>query len=273
MPQNSNAMRYCGLYLLALVLFGCRYSNQHNDETLSFAPQSDLIYQYSIMDALLAGVFDGNLRFGELRKKGDFGIGAFNRLDGEMLMIDGKVYKMRFNGEIKEVTDNDSTSLAFVKFFKADTSLTITGKNISYEQLKAKLDSILNRNNLYAIKLRGKFSNIDARSVAPSEKPYPELSAHIAKGGQTDFQFKDVQGVCVGFSLPAYMARVNVPGYHVHFISDGHDRGGHVFEFSTDSLYIEIDKAEGYTAEINTNQEFNTANLNADRQDQLKKVE
>lgn len=233
----------------------------------------DFIYQYSVMDALLAGSYDGNLNFGELKKRGDFGIGTFNRLDGELLVLDGKVHKIRHNGDIDQVADADTASLAVVKFFKADTTFTLTGKDVTYAQLLEKLNTTLNSNSLYAIRVTGNFKTMKARSVKPASKPYMELSAYLEKGGQQLFDFTDAKGVCAGFLLPAYTARTNVPGIHLHFISDERKNGGHVFDFTTDELKVEIDEARGLIVERNSHQLFDHADLQQDRKKQLEAVE
>ena len=44
----------------------------------------DEVYQTSTMGALLAGVYEGNVTIRELLRHGDFGLGTFNALDGEM---------------------------------------------------------------------------------------------------------------------------------------------------------------------------------------------
>lgn len=46
------------------------------------------IFQLSTINALLEGVFDGNMSYGQLKQHGDFGIGTFNGLDGEMIAFD-----------------------------------------------------------------------------------------------------------------------------------------------------------------------------------------
>ena len=43
------------------------------------------IFQTSTMAALLDGVYEGNVSIRELLRHGDFGLGTFNILDGEML--------------------------------------------------------------------------------------------------------------------------------------------------------------------------------------------
>lgn len=234
---------------------------------------NDFVYQYSIMDALQAGVYDGNMTFGELRKKGNFGIGTFNGLDGEMIMLDDKVYKMRYDGSILPVPDKDSTPLAFVKYFKADTSFTITGNRLSYADIQSKILAVLNKNEMYAIKLKGTFTTMRGRSVIPPKRPYPELAEHIKNGGQSNFNFNSITGTCVGFLMPGYMARANIAGYHVHFINDSLTRGGHIFDFTTDKLTIEIDHIQGTTIELNTHPDFDKTDFSKDRVKDIKKIE
>ena len=52
-------------------------------------PRRQTVFQCSLMSALLAGVYDGELTVRELLQHGDFGLGTFNSLDGEMIIVDG----------------------------------------------------------------------------------------------------------------------------------------------------------------------------------------
>ncbi len=56
--------------------------------------KEDGLFQIFTIDALLSGVYDGSFSCGSLLKQGDLGIGTFNALDGEMLIMDGKVYQI-----------------------------------------------------------------------------------------------------------------------------------------------------------------------------------
>lgn len=224
------------------------------------------------MDALLAGVYDGNLTFSELKTKGDFGIGGFNHLDGELLINEGKVYRIRYNGRVQEVADADSTSIAFVKFFNPDTSFTISGRTATFEQVQQQLSRQLNANGMYAIRLKGAFTSMHTRAPEPAKKPYPPLDQHL-KTKQHDFRLVNTSGVCVGFLLPAYAGRTNVPGYHFHYLADDHQSGGHVFDFTTNQLTVEVDYVKGFSVEMNTNPAFGKADLQKNRQEELEKVE
>ncbi|MFC5408521.1 acetolactate decarboxylase [Larkinella bovis] len=234
--------------------------------------KSDFMYQYSIIDALLGGVFDGNLTLGQLKTKGDFGIGTFNRVDGELIVDQGKVYKVRYDGSIQEVPDHDSTSIAFVKFFKADSSFTLRDSTITLDQLEQQLMATLPANELYAIRMKGRFSKLTARAPGAARKPYPSLKDHLAKH-QYLFNLSNTSGVVIGFLLPGYLAKVNVPGFHFHYLADDHKSGGHIFDFTTNELTVEIDKIQGYTVELNTVADFDKVGLDKDRQEELRKIE
>ena len=60
------------------------------------APQRPIheVYQSSTINALLEGVYDGDMTYGQLRRHGDFGIGTFNALDGEMIGFDGRFWQI-----------------------------------------------------------------------------------------------------------------------------------------------------------------------------------
>jgi|JI9StandDraft_1071089.scaffolds.fasta_scaffold498374_2 acetolactate decarboxylase len=47
------------------------------------------LFQVSTYQALLEGVYDGTTMYRELFNKGDFGLGTFNDIDGEMVALEG----------------------------------------------------------------------------------------------------------------------------------------------------------------------------------------
>ncbi|MCF2505161.1 acetolactate decarboxylase [Dyadobacter sp. CY107] len=262
------------LSILSASIFSIFLISCHSARMPVSGPNSDkdFMYQYSIIDALMAGVFDGNLRVGDLKPRGDFGVGTFNKVDGELIMLKGKVYKMSADGSVKEVSDSDSTSAAFVKFFKADTTIYFNEPNLSYEKLQEYLVEKLNANTIYAIKITGSFSSMTTRAASPAKPPYTTLTAHLGEH-QKLFNYNNTTGTCVGFLLPPYLARTNVPGFHLHYLADDLKAGGHIFKFNTNSVAVEIDFAKGFTIENNTNAEFLNVNLKPDRGAELKKIE
>ena len=259
-----------------IILISCKSVHKSNNFSKNkgkfSSPETDFLYQYSIIDALMAGVFDGDLTIGKLKTKGDFGIGTFNKVDGELVMHEGKVYKITYDGSVQETPDSDSTSAAFVKFFKADTVIYMSGKTLTYEKVQEHLLKNLNENGIYALRIKGNFSSMTTRAARPAKPPYKTLSEHL-KVNQAVFNLKNTSGICSGFLLPPYLARTNVPGFHLHYISGSLKEGGHVFNFLTDSVAIEVDIAKGFVIENNTNEEFKRVNLKPDRGVELKKID
>lgn len=252
------------------VLTSCA-SNKKNNATHASA-HNDFMYQYSIIDALLAGAFDGDLTIGELRKKGDFGIGTFNRVDGELLMDKGICYRTKYDGTVEVVADADSTSAAFIKYFHTDTSWVMDGNAFSFADFQKKMVAWMNPNSMYAIRVKGQFATMTTRAEYAAEKPYTSLSDHL-KTKQVVFNLKNTEGIGVGFWLPAYLARTNVPGFHFHYLATDKKSGGHIFDFTSNKIIIEVDEIKGFTIEANTNPDFKKVNLQADRSVELKKIE
>jgi len=80
--------------------------------------QAGELYQTSLISALIAGLYEGEMTYGEIRKHGDFGLGAFNDLDGEMVGFDGTFYQLRSDGSARPVAVDQKTRFAVVTFFQ-----------------------------------------------------------------------------------------------------------------------------------------------------------
>jgi acetolactate decarboxylase len=166
-----------------------------------------LLFQTSTLQALMDGVYDGNLTFQELARHGDFAIGTFNGLDGEMIGLDGTFYQVRADGRVLPVPGAMKTQFAEATFFKADKTHLIE-KPLTYQQLTEYITALLpSPNLLYAIKIEGFFPHAKTRSVPRQHRPYPPL-VKVAKQ-QAVFEFARVKGTIVAFRYPAYLASVN----------------------------------------------------------------
>lgn len=254
---------YCLLFVL---LAGCCGSKVSNTK-----PQQKQLYQYGVIDGLLAGAFDGNLTIGELKKHGDFGIGTFNRADGELIAYNNDVYRVRYNGDVIKVPDTDSTPFAVTTSFIADTSFEINAA-VSYDSLQAYIKKACNANSMYAIKITGSFDSITARAIAPGVKPYPTLK-QLVESSQRLFYFNKIQATCIGFITPDYLSRVNIPGSHLHFLSEDFKHGGHVFAFKINHVTVHIMELTTMIVESNMNESFMQLIKRKDRSEELKKIE
>ncbi len=251
------------LVVISLVLSFSACSSLHENR--------DVLYQTSTINALLEGVYDGDITFHTVKEHGDFGLGTFHALDGEMIALDGHFYQIKSDGRAYPVDASMKTPFAVATFFEPDQTASINNQ-LDFKDLEGHLDSILPTENIfYAIKLEGTFSYIKARSVPKQNKPYPPL-AEAAKH-QKIFEFHDVKGVIVGFRLPQYMKGINVPGYHLHFITDDRKAGGHLLACKIKNVHVEIDYMNDFYMVLPEKDAFYNVNLAKDKQHQLNKIE
>jgi len=135
----------------------------------------ETIVQVSTIDAILAAVYDGVMEVGSLLKCGDFGIGTSDRLDGEMVILGGKVYQIKADGVAYSVADDVKTPFATLTYFDDDRVEKLPA-DINFSQLTQLLGEKMPTSNIvYAIKIEGDFSYMKTRSVPVQNKPYVPL--------------------------------------------------------------------------------------------------
>jgi acetolactate decarboxylase len=231
----------------------------------------DVLSQVSTIDALLAGLYDGVLPLAELKRLGNFGLGTFDRLDGEMVVLDGTCFQIRADGKVFTVADSVATPFAAVTFFEADQTLWLDS-SLDLPAVESLIDRQLPTGNIfYGIRITGRFHSVKTRSVPAQTRPYPPLTAVV--NSQPVFVSKDVRGTLVGLRCPAFVKGINVPGYHLHFLSDDRSFGGHVLEATVASAAIAIDHTTEYRLILPQDSAFYRVRLDADRSSQLQKVE
>lgn len=258
----------CCLLFISVLSSGCIATEKEPAER-EYA--NDVIYQISTISALLEGMYEGDLTMGELKEHGDLGLGTFNDLDGEMVLLDGIAYQVKADGIAYRAENSMKTPFAAVTKFESDINETIW-QEMNNTELTAYMATLMpSRNLMYAIKIEGNFSYMKTRSVPAQEKPYPRL-ADVTKE-QPIFEFDNVSGTIVGFWLPEYIENVNVPGYHLHFITNEKDAGGHVLEYAMRSGDVHIDVTDGFFMQCPATEGFLNVDLSGERIEEITQVE
>jgi acetolactate decarboxylase len=230
------------------------------------------LYQSSTMGALLDGVYDGDVTIAEILRHGDFGLGTFNHLDGEMVILDGICYHLRADGSAVVAVATERTPFAAVTRFRTDHTLVIR-EPTNRADLSARIDDLIDSQNLmYAIKIRGRFSEIITRTVMAQTAPYPPLIK--ATEGQTEARCTDVAGTLAGFRLPDYDQGISVAGYHLHFMDDNRSQGGHALDFQITSGDVRICTLSELHLSLPRTPDFLAAKLaTADSAEQIRQTE
>ncbi|GAA5224714.1 hypothetical protein GCM10025777_53450 [Membranihabitans marinus] len=230
------------------------------------------LYNYGVIDALIGGLYRGSLPIKELKLKGDFGIGAPDMIDGELIVVNGIAYQTKVNGETVELSDDHLTSFASVTFFKSDTGFIETSRTDKTAILESIENELLSKNQMYAIKISGHFDFVKTRAFPPVEKePFPKLSDILHH--QTFFNHQNTDGSLIGFLLPNYLNGINAGGFHFHYLSDDKELGGHMLDFKGENLKIEIAQLKSFELVTPNNEDFQNFDFVKKENESLRKVE
>lgn len=258
---------------LASVLLAGLLTSSVSYATTSVAERESL-NQIALLQSLAQGYFGGTVKVRDMRSLGDIGIGTFEGLNGEMIMLDGTVYQALGDGRVIVADDKTAVPYGTVTYFDDDVALELRDvKNKdSFEKILNDEVKKCGENSFYMIKLHTVFSSVLFRSEYGSQKPYPTL-VEALKGKQTEFTAKNIKGTLVGLYCPNYMGGLNTPGWHFHFISDDKKQGGHILELSLKQGTVLFDKTDKFTMILHEDPEFHQMNLAKDMSKDIKSAE
>jgi acetolactate decarboxylase len=216
------------------------------------------LYQTSLMSALMAGIYEGEATYGEIRKHGDFGLGTFNDLDGEMVGFDGTFYQLRSDGSARPVTADQKTPFAVVTFFRPEQELDVI-QPMTKSDLLAMIERATDANLFNAVRVDGIFDEVHTRTVQRQSRPFPPLTE--AAKHQAEKVFTNVGGTLAGFRSPAYAQGIGVAGFHLHFLRQDKQAGGHALDYRLRAGKVRICTVHDLRVELPTTAEFLKTNF------------
>jgi acetolactate decarboxylase len=227
------------------------------------------LFQVSTSNALVQGVFRAAVTVGDLKRHGDFGLGTFEDLDGELVMLDGVCYRATAAGAVTHPDDSVGVPFAVITQYHPDKQRSLDSASLS--ELVETVDEERPSENLFAgVRVDGRFDRLSMRAAcaaAPGETLL-EATAH-----QSEFEVEDIEGTLVGFWAPLYARAVNVPGYHFHFISQDRLVGGHLLAMAGRQLDIGLHLESELHIAIPETAEFLQADLSGDHGEDLARAE
>ncbi len=207
-----------------------------------------VLYHASYRGSYVAGTYDGAFSMDQLRQHGDFGLGATDGNDGELVALGGIFWRSRADGTMSELAPGETTPYAVMTFFRPERTLHFTGITTS-EDLEKKLDAELDTaHRVYAVRIRGRFASVDAGNGARQEKPHRLLEQVLAEYHYRNFA--PTQGTLVGFRCPPYMRDLDRVGYHFHYLSDDHKQGGHVRGYAVQDVEVAVQELSGFAVDL-----------------------
>ena len=243
-------------------------------KTESSTADRETVFQVSLLQGLTLGDYYGSITVNDLKQKGDTGIGTFEGVNGELIMLDGTVYRALSDGSVEVAPDDETIPFANVTFFDTDEKENINGIS-GIADLKELLDEKieqLGKNRFYMVRIDGTFKKVHARSELKQQEPYKPL-AEALKTDQREFSWEDTEGTVVALYCPQYMNDLNAVGWHMHFVSADHSAGGHLLDIDIDSADLKIDCTQGFNMLLPETKMFPDLDLTIDQSEDIKNVE
>ena len=236
---------------------------------------NEKMYQVSTLQALALGYSRAVIKVEELMAHGDIGLGTFEDVNGEMIVIDGHCYQADNKGEVTEADGNMGVPFSSVTYFKEFRRCELESVG-SIDKLKELLDLRIEEdfglNSMHVVRIDGHFKKVWARSGSGNRAHHVTLKETLDKTQKT-FSFDDIGGTLVCVYYPDYMDGINASGWHLHFISDDRSSGGHVFDISMEKGTACFDKITEIGILLPHEPAFDTYALKSASKDEIKSVE
>lgn len=235
----------------------------------------DQMYQVSTLQALALGYTRAVIDVGELLLHGDTGLGTFEDVNGEMILMDGHCYRADQDGHITGVPPETGVPFAAVAGLTGEQEFALADMpdiEAVRTELTRKIEERFGLNSMHVVRIDGLFDMIDARSEAPYRSHHVSLKEMLGKT-QKAFVFENIRGSLVGVYFPDYMDGINMPGWHLHFLSEDRSKGGHVFDVRLREGTAKVDKITNIEINLPKEAAFDTYSLKQDLQAEIKSVE
>jgi acetolactate decarboxylase len=232
-------------------------------------------YQVSTLQALALGFSKSVITVGELLQHGNLGLGTFEDVDGEMIVLDGKCYRAQNNGEVVPAENERGVPFASICCFQSHRTETFE-KMDTIEQIKEwltlRIEEEFGLNSMYAVRINGEFSRVDARSESGTKAHHVTLKDALSIT-QEAFIFENIKGSLVCVYYPDYMDGINAAGWHMHFLSEDKRKGGHVFDISMTRGNASFCKITSLEIRIPDSPAFDTYALKCASKEEIQSVE
>ena len=237
--------------------------------------KSNGIYQVSTLQALALGYTRPVATVQELLEHGNTGLGTFEDVDGEMIVLDGVCYQAKPDGSIVRSDNSAGVPFAVAGFLNDAMSFELD-EMPNLEAIKTaltlRIDEDFSLNSIHIARIDGWFEVIHARAGAPYHSQHVSLKDILSKT-QKDFSFEKLYGTLVCVYYPDYMDGINAAGWHMHFLSEDRTLGGHVFEATMRSGECTLQKMDRIEIQLPREAAFDTYSLKEASNDEIAEVE
>lgn len=234
------------------------------------AISSGAVTQFAVLDALLDGVYSSGMSASEVRTHGDTGVGCCERLGGEVVIVDGRLFECTLDAPPREMSDDES--LPFVDVCTLGEPVPTSLGSLDLGGLTAAVESrLVSRNLFHAVRIDGLVHQVRTRVTPRQRPPFPPLAEVAAR--QVETVTRQRRGTLVGFWSPKIYQGISVAGLHLHFLSDDRDVGGHVLDVELAEGELRIEAYSRFSLQLPTDGDFLRTELTHDGDRRIVAVE
>ncbi|MBQ3328480.1 MAG: acetolactate decarboxylase [Eggerthellaceae bacterium] len=233
------------------------------------------MFQVSTLHALVAGYTRSVITVQELESRGNVGLGTFEGVDGEMILLDGVCYRARQDGTVVRPAPDTGVPFASAASVEGGTAFELgeaRGLDALKHELTCKVDDSYALNSMHVVTVSGTFDSVSARSESAYKADHITLKDMLATT-QREFVFEKLSGTLVCVYHPDFMDGINAPGWHVHFLSEDRALGGHVFDVSLVSGHAVMHRIDCIEIQLPATAAFDTYSLKETSQQEIAEVE
>jgi acetolactate decarboxylase len=216
------------------------------------------LWQSMPSSAFKAGLYRGYLTVAEAREHGNFGVGEYEFLDGEVTAIDGKYYRQTAEGKLLPLADEERLCFASVAPFAPTDDLALDGGLTDATIQPLFLKAFNTPNGVFAMRIDGSFTQVTATAIARQNEPFLTFD----KVTHVPFHFQNVTGTMVCFYEPGYLGQTGIAGFHFHFLAADRTGGGHVTGFTLAEGSALWCRLGGFALRIPGGSRFDKATIN-----------
>lgn len=188
-------------------------------------PQSEVTHQLQLAHVLLDGGYEGVATLGEALAGGDHGLGTVDRLDGELVIVDGEPWRVDWHGTATLMPLDTRTPFAVVSTLESPRTMRV--QDASRNEVIAMIESLVDDPGaVVSVRLEGAFSSVLVRSVPPQDPPFRPYT-EVCTTDEVRWTHAPFHGVFVGFRFPDLHPGATIPGLHLHGLDRFRTTGGH----------------------------------------------
>lgn len=199
---------------------------------------SDVTHQLQLAHVLLDGGYDGVATLEEALAGGDHGLGTVDRLDGELVVVDGEPWRVDWTGRAELLSPQTRTP--FVVVSTLDNPRTVRLRDTDRAGVIAAVEDLVDDPGaIVSVRLEGTFHSVLVRSVPPQDPPYRPY-AEVCAEHEVRWDRRPFHGVFVGFRFPDLDPGATIPGLHLHGLDRLRTTGGHNHEMHVNDAVLSV---------------------------------